>query len=198
MTSRPRSSSRALAALASPARQELIAALGDGPATVRELAARLARSRQSLYHHTVQLQRAGLVRTAGWRGSGRDRERVFTLVKPEVRLGVRASAPSEVEAGVRATQAILRLTGREVTEALRATRGETAPKHGLIAMRAKVRLGARQLEDLTALVGRIKGLLAQAAGDMNGRVYALTLVLTPARDAAAPARQPRRITRRTK
>lgn len=49
-------------ALAHPARHRLLAALGDGEATVSQLSHRLATNKGNVAHHLGQLARAGLVR----------------------------------------------------------------------------------------------------------------------------------------
>jgi len=57
-----RKDSRLLAALTSPIRQEIVVALeGRRSATIAELAARLGRRPDALYHHVRALERAGLV-----------------------------------------------------------------------------------------------------------------------------------------
>src|SRR5262245_8045290 len=67
----------ALEAIASPVRQEGMSELGEGPGTVKELAARLGRTRQALHFHVGVLERAGLVEVCGERGEGREKERVY-------------------------------------------------------------------------------------------------------------------------
>src|SRR5215475_3442001 len=78
-SSRPGPARRAAAleAVASPARQEVMSELGEAPGTVKELAARLGRSRQALHFHVGVLERAGLVEVCGERGEGREKERVY-------------------------------------------------------------------------------------------------------------------------
>lgn len=176
----------ALEALASPARQELLSALGEGPVTVRELGLRLGRTRQALYYHLGLLETVGLVRTTGWRGAGRDRERVVGLVTGELVMAARRISPAEVAAAARATGAMLRLTSREVIAAIGASAVNcVGAARELMAMRGKARLNARELHRLNALLDHIYRLLARAKGRQRGhRLYAVTIVLTPARQAA--------------
>jgi DNA-binding transcriptional ArsR family regulator len=180
---------RALEAIASPARQELVSAIGEGAATARELAARLGRSRQSLYHHVDVLVRAGLVREAGTRGEGRRRERVYALPGEAMAVGGRASSRADLPAANRAAQAMLRLTGREIGAALRERVGQpSGAQREMVALRGKARLGPRDLRRLNALIDRIQAILQNAKGGPQARrMYAVTLVLTPARDAASRA-----------
>src|SRR5262245_56606944 len=86
---------RAIEAMASPIRQELVSAFGGSPATVRDLAARTGRTRQALYYHLGQLERAKLVVVDGWRGTGPDRERIYRLARTSIGLGARRSSVAE-------------------------------------------------------------------------------------------------------
>jgi DNA-binding transcriptional ArsR family regulator len=173
---------RALAALGSPARQELVAALGEGPATVRDLGQRLGRSRQALYHHLALLERARLVRIAGWRGTGRSRERRYALVSRRLAFGGPRASRSEREHAVKAAEAMLRLTGRELARALHATsEPSSGPARALIAARAKLRLDRQGLRRLNALIDELVAYTASAdVPSESGRHYVLTLVLAPA------------------
>ena len=184
-----RAGAQALEALASPARQELVSALREGPATVRELGRRLGRSRQALYYHLATLVGAGLVRVTGERGTGRSRERVYELASGRLAVGARAGSPPELDAAERAAKAMLRLSGRELAAALRS--GEARPTGAgreTLAMRGKARLDPKRLKRLNTLIDQIATLLSQDRGQAGGdRVYALTIVLTPAREAADAA-----------
>ena len=184
----------ALEAIASPARQELLLALGDGRASVRELAARLGRSRSALHYHVGVLERGGMIRSVEVRGTGRERETVYAHAGAA--LAVRArNAPAELDVGRRAAQAALRLTGRELVRAfgdVRAT-GATMPRT-LFAARGKARLSRAKLARVNALVDELLGLFADAPAERGPapKLYALTVVLTPSRDASAPGRPRRR------
>jgi DNA-binding transcriptional ArsR family regulator len=182
-----------LEALASPARQELISALGDGPATVRQLGDALGRSRQSLYYHLALLEGAGLVRCGDWRGEGRERERTYELVTHQLTVAARRTSDTERDAAVRATQALLRLTGREVIAAIASGDvSQVGTERELVALRGKARLGSRDLRRLNALIDQVYGLLVAAKRRSAGqRLYAVTIILTPARMPGRPARSPR-------
>jgi len=191
MASEPLRGRVALDALASPARQELISLLGDRPATVRELASALGRSRQALHYHVGKLERAGLIRGASWRGTGPSRERIYAVARP--RLTVAATeAAADRPAARRAIEAMLRLTGRELDAALAdpnlRRRGTTRE---FCALRGKARLTRAELGRLNRLLERIEALLRSAKRGRGRRHYAITLVLTPARTAApAPRGRP--------
>ncbi|MFN0180939.1 MAG: helix-turn-helix domain-containing protein [Gemmatimonadales bacterium] len=176
-------SSRAtLEVLASPARQELISQLAVAPATVAELALALGRTRQSLYYHLETLEKAGLVKGAGWRGEGRSRERIFQVAVHELVLGPNLGVRQERELAARAAAAMLRLTGREFRDALADPRiRREGPGRELAAMRGKARLTARELARLNALFREIYELLAGARCRRRGRIYSVAVVVTPSR-----------------
>jgi DNA-binding transcriptional ArsR family regulator len=172
-----------LDALASPARQELVYQLGERPATVRELAAALGRTRQALHYHMARLERAGLVRGVGWRGRGPARERVYAVAQSRVVLAA-SRADSDRPAARRAVGAMLRLSGRELLQALESPevrRRGSAPE--LAGLRGKARLTSADLQELHQLFGRIEALLRRARKGRGRRFYAVTLLLAPTRMA---------------
>lgn len=176
----------ALDAMASPVRQELISQLGEGPATVRELASALGRSRQALHYHVGLLERAGLMVRRGWRGTGPGREQVYAVARRRVVLAAsRATgdgSAAERTGARRALSAMLRLTAREVDHALAQPdlrlRGSLRE---IAALRGKARLTGRELRELHDLFGQIETLLLRARRGRGRRLYAVTLVLVPAR-----------------
>ncbi len=171
-----------LEAVASPARQEIIAALGEGPATVRDLAARLGRSRQALHYHVGVLVRSGVAGAAGWRGTGRSREAVFRITREVVAAPARQGSPADLAVSERAVKAMLRLTAREVEAALR---GRHLVANGNLALRGKAHLGPADLTRLRGLIGEVEALLRGARQPRRGRsLFAVTIVVTPARSAS--------------
>lgn len=172
----------ALEALASPVRQEVMSELGDREGTVKELAARLGRSRQALHFHIGVLERAGLVEVAGERGEGREKERVYRRVPGATDLRARRLDRRERAAAARAAKAMLRMTQREVA---RTIEEETiGPGLPAVAMRAKARLDRASLARFNELLQELAGLFRAAKGKNEGeRMFAVTLVLTPVREA---------------
>jgi DNA-binding Lrp family transcriptional regulator len=169
-------------------------ALGEGRASVRELAVRLGRSRSALHYHVGLLERGGIIQSVEVRGTGRERETVYGLAGNA--LAVRArNAPAELDAGRRAAQAALRLTGRELVRAFKDVRasGARMPRT-LFAARGKARLTRANLARVNALIDELLGLFADASAERGPapKLYALTVVLTPSRDASAPGRARRR------
>jgi DNA-binding transcriptional ArsR family regulator len=177
---------RVIEALASPIRQELVIAFGGRPATVRELAARTGRTRQALYYHLGQLERAGLVVVEGWQGTGPDRERIYRLARTSIGLGARRTSVAERKAATRAVDAMLRLTAREVRAIAVAPELTTDQSLRPIAIRGKGRLDSKQLARVNELIAEaIEVFRSATRSASDGRLYALTIVLTPAREAPA-------------
>jgi hypothetical protein len=126
------------------------------------------------------------VRTSAWRGSGRDREAVYAVAADTLAVAARRLSRRDLTEAERAAGAMLRLTARELCAAVRAAepphRG--APRE-MVAMRGKVRLAPAGLRRVNALLDELQELL-RAGGSPGQKLFALTIVLTPARDGAAP------------
>jgi DNA-binding transcriptional ArsR family regulator len=174
----------ALDAVASPARQELLLALAEGPASVRELAERLGRTRSALHYHVGVLERAGMIEGVEQRGTGRDRETVYAPTSNELAVNARRSRV-ELDGVKRATGALLRHTQREMVRALDEmfASGQAVPGVPLAA-RGKARLSRTKLARAQALIRELFALFADAPSGRSQELYALTLVLTPSRDAS--------------
>ena len=177
-----------LDALASPARQELVSQLGEGPATVRELALALGRSRQALHYHMAVLVQAGLVKGAGWRGTGTAREQVYAVTRSRM-VATGTEGPRDRASAQRAVSATLRLTAREVARALASPRlaGGSGPPT-FAALRGKARLTDTDLRELHDLFGRIEALIRRSKTGRGRRYYAVTLVLVPSGTSSRTAK----------
>ena len=173
---------KALEAIASPIRQELASALGHRPTTVTALAKQLGRTRQALYHHVGILVAAGLVEPVGRGGPGRGREETYRLAVSKVAAGPRPGSSEEIALAARAVAAMLRLTGRELRLALDQPRLKRAGAgREVVAMRGKARLSERELARLNTLIREVHTLLQQAKSRLRGKMYSVTLVVTPSR-----------------
>jgi DNA-binding transcriptional ArsR family regulator len=168
-------------------------ALGEGGASVRELAARLGRSRSALHYHAGVLERAGMIKSVEVRGTGRERETVYAPAGDAMAVHARKT-PAELDVTRRAGEALLRLTGRELSRALADIRATGVVVPGApLAARAKARLTRAKLARVNALIEELIGLFADdPVAREPPELYALTIVLTPSRDANAPKRRPRR------
>jgi hypothetical protein len=151
--------------------------------TTMALAHLLGRSRQSLYYHLGLMERAGLV--AAESPSDGTREHRFRLRSSRLAAGAARNSMKDRDAAAKAVGAILRLTSREASAALTdpATRVEGALRD-MIALRGKARLGKPALLRARKLIAELEALFRSEDGDSGDLpLYALTLVLTPAREA---------------
>jgi DNA-binding transcriptional ArsR family regulator len=179
---------KALEAVSSPARLEIITVLGSGPATTKELAERLGRSRQSLYYHLDQLISAGLVVAEA--ADDDAREQRFRLRDERVTVGADVRARPERVAATNAANALLRTAGREVAaaHAEAAARG-TRSIGPILVGRGKGRLSETQLRRATALIEELFALFSPVDDPTGPPFYSLTIALTPARTSAGARRR---------
>lgn len=173
----------AIEALASPHRLEIVAALGEAEqASIAALARRLGRTPHSLYYHVKLLERAGVVRIADTQRRGRRDERIWTLAGERIQLNATRS-PASLAKASKAIDAMLRLTSRELSAALRRRAQRSDEKQPLIGIRGKARLGGRALRRVVGLLEEIGRVVADAnRGAGSGRTFAVTLVLAPTED----------------
>jgi DNA-binding transcriptional ArsR family regulator len=188
-------------ALASPARLELVEALQlAGPSTAAELAARLGRAPDSLYHHLRQLRRAGILVEAGHRSTGGRRGVVFELVPGSTSGDGDATTPAAERVAMgRLAGALLRMTERDVQASLgprwAQLLDQVAPETELPTVRRlKAWLDQEQLDELGRRLAAVEDFLRAhlepprptprdpaATGDPGpaAALYSLTLALTP-------------------
>ena len=178
----------AIEALASPHRIEIVAALGEAEqASIAALAKRLGRTPHSLYYHVKLLERAGVVRSADTQRRGRRDERIWTLAGERIQLNATTGSPASVVKASKAIDAMLRLTSRELSAALRRRAQRLDERQPLIGIRGKARLGGRALRRVVRLMEEI-GRVVEGAnrGADSGRTFAVTLVLAATEDKTAP------------
>jgi hypothetical protein len=90
----------------------------------------------------------------------------------------------ERAAAAKAAAAMLRMTQREVARTI--AEEKVGPGLPAVAMRAKARLDPGSLRRFNELMNELAGLFRAAKGKNEGeRMFALTLVLTPVREAGA-------------
>src|SRR5205085_9716969 len=107
--------------IASPVQMEIVEALQTGgPHSVRELAARLARPADGLYHHVRVLVKAGLLAAREERKIGRRAETVYGLVSARVTGRLDPKSPASKKAVIQAAATVLRSATREVASAVQA------------------------------------------------------------------------------
>jgi len=176
-----------LSALASPVRQELLDALARlGKASRAELAAATDRPADSLYYHVRALIKVGLVHPAGARTKGGRGEALVRAEAPQFALRYATSPPRTVRGLNAIVAGMLRLGIRDFRRALAA--GATGavrlegPARDLRALRtigwltpAEVRAANRKIQALADAVSHPTA----TKGGARGRLYAITVLLTP-------------------
>ena len=109
------STARQLDVMSSPVRSEIIEVMTRlGECTAAEIAERMERSVESLYHHLKQLQRVGIVGVAQRRKGKRQIERVFALQATDFRIDDSKRTPSFRRALLRMSRTHLRLAMRQM------------------------------------------------------------------------------------
>jgi DNA-binding transcriptional ArsR family regulator len=170
---------RQLATLAAAARQEIVDVLEQmGVVSVAELAAALDRPADALYFHLRALTRAGLVRHAGYRVRRRGKEALYRTVAPELQLEYEPQSSANRRAVSAIVASMLRLATRDFTRSLERRQVVVSGGHRqLWSMRKVGRLSPSQLADVNR---RIRGLAQRVSTPGgHGRLYAVTVVLTP-------------------
>ena len=107
-----------LRALTSPLRIELIGAIQEAEScSVRELAARIGRPADGLYHHVRLLLEAGVIVEVEARKVGRRTEAVYALKAERIAGSLDSGSAASRTAVTRAAAATLRLAAREFASA---------------------------------------------------------------------------------
>jgi len=173
------STKKQLAALGSGARQEIVDVLANtGAVSVAELATAMGRPADALYYHLRVLQQAGLVVHAGYRGRGKHREELIAAVSPDLRLPYEFGEDGNgAEIGA-IVASMLRLSVRDFDAAFEAGEAETSgPGRELLAMRKVGWLTAHDVAEANRAIADLAKLTEKPTG--RGRLYAVTVVLTP-------------------
>jgi len=168
-----------LAALAAAARQEIVDVLEQmGTVSVAELAAALGRPADALYFHLRALTRAGLVRNAGYRARRGGKEALYCTVTPALQLEYEPHNDANRKGVCAIVASMLRLANRDFARSFQ--RGNvlvSGARRELWSFRKVGRLSTSQLGKLNQ---RLKGLVQDiCAPQRQGRLYAVTVVLTP-------------------
>jgi DNA-binding transcriptional ArsR family regulator len=172
-------SKRQMRALAASTRQEIVDVLSRmGTVSVAELATALARPADSLYYHLRILKRVGLVLSAGSRRLAGRSEALFRAVAPELSLCYqlgRKGNGREVNAII---ASMLRLGIRDFGESFEtATAAVSGPNRELWGLRVTGWLTQDQIAEVNRHIRRLMQIMATPG--RNGRLYAVTVVLTP-------------------
>lgn len=166
--------------LKAAARQEILDVLaGMGTVSISELAEVLDRPADSLYYHIRLLQKAGLVHAAGTRGSGVNEEALYCTVASDLRLSYEPGAKGNAKSVVPIVDSMLRLTSRDFQSAFEQEETEVDGTHReLWATRTTGWLTKDQVAEVNRHIQALLRTTAESSS-AEGRLYALTMVLTP-------------------
>jgi len=188
------SDASAIAALASPVRQELLdtlEALG-GEATIAELAAQLGRPADGLYYHVAILRRAGLfVAGPGGRSrAGRSERRYRTPARPGTRLRLiyQPGKPRNAAALRGVVGGMLRIARRDFDRALVTATVVEGPRRELWASRGTGWVSDAELAEINRLLEQLSSRLRQPRGGDRQHLISVCHVLAPM--TPRPTRRP--------
>lgn len=172
---------RELEALRSTVRQGLIAVLErEGPLTVREMAAHLERTPESLYHHVRVLEEAGLLLDQGKRPGKRRPESVYALVARAIQADPRENAPAFLEVLARTYEGMLRLASKRLGEALRSGRARRdGRRRDTVLRQYNLRLDGPALAELNERLQSLSDFLRDQEQQERGGFYTVTFALSP-------------------
>lgn len=173
-----------LEALGSPARRELIEAVQLlGECSIAEVAEILGKPADSLYYHVRKLLQVGLLKQVGVRRGSRREEAIYDLPGRPLRVRYDARDPNQAELLVAAAAADLRLTERNVRAAVEdGGVVPDGPDRNMVCNRHRRPLTTVQLEAINDHLRAIDSIMnepADAEAAAEGRVFALTVALTP-------------------
>lgn len=177
-----------LAAMASPVRQEIMDALAaGGPCSVSDLAGRLGRAADGLYHHLRLLLRVGLIVEHSRRKTAYRTEVVYAPVNMARRIQAHIDprSPRSMKSWEQAVATLLRLG---IVDFRRALQGSPIVTQGagrnLWCGRIKAYLTAEQLTRVNQLMDELFGLLSQGRPAGNAKLHAVTCLLVPSKPSS--------------
>jgi DNA-binding Lrp family transcriptional regulator len=178
-----------LRALASPVRIEIVGVFQSyGPLAIRELAEKLGRPADGLYHHVRQLQKAKILRIAKTRRVGKRDEAVLELTAERFGRAEQSKTPAMRLAIVETAASALRLANREFRRAVLAerTRGDAEGSGQGNESRTRARLSRQRswltdedLRELQVMLEELETFLKERMGRKQGRPFAMTVALVP-------------------
>jgi DNA-binding transcriptional ArsR family regulator len=168
-----------LRVLASPLRQEIIDLLArTGAAQVSDIASLLGRPADSLYYHLRELERVGLVLSSRARANGKRAEMHFRAAHREPTLLHDVSSRGNTPAVASIVASMLRLGIRDFRNAS-ASNGvcTQGPRRELWALRVTGWLDAEQIAGINRRICDLKDAVGRPRS--RGKLYAITILLTP-------------------
>jgi len=167
-------------AVSSPARFEMIEFMrAVAPCSLSELAERMDRPADSLYHHIRRLQKAGIVRLIDRRKAGRRTEAVYDLMGDDLKFDFDPSTGKNAKQLAYLAGATTRLAHRTLSQALgsESIREEKVKRFAIRSDSAW--LDEAQLKRTIELTEKIVEIFETNKSSAKGRLYHLQMILTP-------------------
>lgn len=176
-----------LEAIASPVRQELLEAVAASTeCSVAELASQLGRRPDALYYHIRKLVEVGLIEEMGSRRTAHREESVYRTRGQPVEIRLDRDDPKKIRTVHRLLGALLRLTDRDLKDAIDSGRGVFEGRgRNAGAGRIKGWLTAEDRREVTRLLTRITEIFRRSRDPSRGRLYALTYAFLPLQATAS-------------
>jgi hypothetical protein len=152
-----------------------------GTVSVAELAAALGRPADSLYFHLKVLKKVGLITSQGLRAGRARRETLFRAVAPQFGLRYKTGKQGNRREISAIVGSMLRLGTRDFRRSF--LNGDVSVFGGhreLWALRKTGWLTQNQLEEVNGYIARL--IKRMATNKRNGRLYGITVLLTPLDD----------------
>ncbi|MBS1708577.1 MAG: helix-turn-helix transcriptional regulator [Armatimonadetes bacterium] len=166
-----------LRALNNPVRLQILTSLrANGPATVGELAGRLALQEHLLFYHVKLMASCGLLRPIGTRPTSTKPVNVYAAKAPGTAAGLDYNDPGVREAVCRNVTTVMRTAAKEYEAA--AARQPDAMDDKSAMMRVSIRIAPDCRDELNARMKALTTWLADQRDD-NGEAFSLTMLLTP-------------------
>jgi predicted transcriptional regulator len=168
-----------LAALVSGVRQEIVDVLSQmASPSVAELARALGRPADTIYYHLRTLQRAGLVVCAGVRNHGRRQEQLFRTVSPDLRLDYKIGQGGNAREITAIVRSMLRLGARDFAHAFQRSDAKVSGcGRELWALRTTGWLTQDEIVKVNQSIISLTRSVSKP--QRNGRLYGITVLLTP-------------------
>ncbi len=147
----------------------------------------LGRKPNSLHYHMRKLVRAGMAAQVDSKRSGARTEAVYDVVASRF-IGAQTMKDKRFrQATTDAVASILRLASRTYTSAAQnhAELTLTGRHRNILATRDKARLSQKQLSQVNEHINAIEQIFEDGSNRPKGKLYALTMVMTPLPDAAS-------------
>ena len=169
-------------AVSSPSRMEVFEFLiASGPSSAAELAFRMDKPADSLYHHIKILLDAGLVTETGVRRVGRQTEVIYDTVADDYKFDLDGKSGKNNSMFRKLVAASLRTTDRRLAKAIR--KGglvtEPGPSKSVWFRMEHAWLDAQQLAEVNEHLGAVMKILERGRNERHGTLFGCTLALFP-------------------